>query len=336
MLLEYDHGKWDDVSHDELLKIPSYQKYKKLDSLEEKFKFRLGETGETRDEIIKRVEKFINKVFENYKGQTILIVSHGGIYACIEKFLYNTLLEDFFNKENVDHNNMETLCLGSDGKALDLHKHNVDKIVFKCDKCGGIMKRIPDVLDCWFESGSMPYASIHYPFENKEWFEKNFPAEFIAEGQDQTRGWFYTLLVLSTALFDQPAFLNVVVNGMALAEDGKKMSKRLRNYPDPLDIIHKYSADTLRYYLLSSPIVRAGDLCFSEKDLSSIHYRYISTLMNVVSFYKMYAQKDDINFTLNHKGLESVSESENLLDQWILIKLKELQKNVTDNLEKYE
>jgi len=211
-------------------------------------------------------------------------------------------------------------------KVSDLHKHVVDKITMKCEKCGQEMKRIPDVLDCWFESGSMPYASVHYPFENKEWFENNFPAEFIAEGQDQTRGWFYTLLVLSTALFDKPAFCNVVVNGMALAEDGKKMSKRLRNYPDPLDMVHKYSADTLRYYLLSSPIVKAGDLCFSEKDLSSVHYRYVSTLMNVISFYKMYAQEDDINFV----------EPEYLLDKWILAKLKELKKNVTDNLEKYE
>jgi isoleucyl-tRNA synthetase len=229
-------------------------------------------------------------------------------------------------------------------KVNDLHKHVVDQITFKCEKCNQEMKRIPDVLDCWFESGSMPYASIHYPFDpdslsspssdnygarNKEGkypLPKGFPCNFIAEGQDQTRGWFYTLLVLSTALFDQPAFLNVVVNGMALAEDGKKMSKRLRNYPDPLDMIHKYSADTLRYYLLSSPIVKAGDLCFSEKDLSSIHYRYISTLRNVVSFYNMYAQADDINF----------SSAEHLLDKWILAKLKELKKNVTDNLEKYE
>jgi isoleucyl-tRNA synthetase len=211
-------------------------------------------------------------------------------------------------------------------KVEDLHKHVVDKITIKCEKCDQEMNRIPDVLDCWFESGSMPYASVHYPFENKEWFENNFPAEFIAEGQDQTRGWFYTLLVLSTALFDQPAFSNVVVNGMALAEDGKKMSKRLKNYPDPSEMIYKYSADALRYYLLSSPIVKAGDLCFSEKDLSSIYYRYISTLMNVLSFYNMYAQEDDANFL----------EPEHVLDKWILAKLKELKKNITDNLEKYE
>jgi isoleucyl-tRNA synthetase len=211
-------------------------------------------------------------------------------------------------------------------KVVDLHKHNVDQITMKCKKCAQEMKRIPDVLDCWFESGAMPYASVHYPFENKEWFESNFPAQFIAEGQDQTRGWFYTLLVLSTALFDKPAFSNVVVNGMALAEDGKKMSKRLKNYPDPTAMIYKYSADALRYYLLSSPIVKAGDLCFSEKDLSSVYYRYISTLMNVISFYNMYAQEDDLIF----------SEPEHLLDKWILAKLKELKKNITDSLEKYE
>ncbi len=326
LIMEYDHGKWEDVLPDELLKDPSYQKYEELKSPEEKFKFRLGETGETRDEIIKRVGKFINKVFEKYKGKTILIVSHGGIYAAIEKFIYDTSLEDFLNSEEVDHNNMQTLCLGPDGKAMDLHKHYVDKITFKCPKCKKEMKRIPDVFDCWFESGSMPYASIHYPFENKKWFKNNFPADFIAEGQDQTRGWFYTLLVLATALFDQPAFKNVVVNGIVLAEDGQKMSKRLRNYPDPIELIQKYSADVLRYYLLSSSVVKAGDLCFSEKDVATVYSRYFLTLLNVLSFYKMYAQPSDSEF----------QESKNILDQWILIKLKSLTAEITFNLDNYE
>ncbi|MCD4704767.1 class I tRNA ligase family protein [bacterium] len=328
LIIEYDHGEWEDLPREEILKDSNYQEYKKITSLEEKFKFRLGKTGETRAEIAERVRKFIKKVFENYKGQTVLLVSHGGINGSISKFLYNVSLSDFFASEQLEHNNIETFCLDSNGQAFDLHKQNVDKVTIKCKKCNQEMKRIPDVLDCWFESGAMPYASVHYPFENKEWFENNFPADFIAEGQDQTRGWFYTLLVLSTALFDKPAFKNVVVNGMALAEDGKKMSKRLKNYPDPAEMIYKYSADTLRYYLLSSPIVKAGDLCFSEKDLASVHYRYISTLNNVVHFYKMYAQEDDVNF--------DPEEIEHLLDKWILAKLKELNKNVTSNLDKYE
>jgi isoleucyl-tRNA synthetase len=151
----------------------------------------------------------------------------------------------------------------------DLHKHHVDKLTWACD-CGGVKTRIPEVLDCWFESGSMPYAQNHYPFENVEHVEKNLPADFIAEGLDQTRGWFYTLLVLSTALFDRPAFKNVIVNGLILAEDGQKMSKRLRNYPDPAVVLDKYGADPLRAYLINSPAVRAEPMRFSEDGVRDV------------------------------------------------------------------
>jgi len=200
----------------------------------------------------------------------------------------------------------------------DLHRPNVDKITFKCKKCGSEMKRVSEVIDCWFDSGAMPFAQQHYPFENKELIDKNifYPADFICEGLDQTRGWFYTLLVLSTALFNKPAFKNVVVNGIVLAEDGQKMSKRLRNYPDPIKLIKKYSADVLRYYLLSSPVVRAGDLCFSEKDVAIVYSRYFLTLLNVLSFYKMYRQDSD----------SELGKIENLLDSWALAKLKEFKK----------
>ena len=161
----------------------------------------------------------------------------------------------------------ETDCLGSraeleekTGKKVDdLHKHIIDDLTYEC-KCGGTMKRVPEVLDCWFESGSMPYAQVHYPFENKEHFESHFPADFICEGLDQTRGWFYTLTILAAAIFDKPAFKNVVVNGLVLAEDGKKMSKSARNYSDPVEVINKYGADALRFLLTNSGIVRAEDL----------------------------------------------------------------------------
>ncbi|HNV97266.1 MAG TPA: isoleucine--tRNA ligase [bacterium] len=208
----------------------------------------------------------------------------------------------------------------------DLHKHFIDDIELDCKKCNKKMKRVGDVLDCWFESGSMPYASIHYPFENENYFKNNFPADFIAEGQDQTRGWFYTLMVLSTALYKKPAFKNVVVNGMVLAEDGKKMSKRLKNYPEPVDLIKKYGADVLRFYLLGSQAVKSGDLCFCEKDLSGVYARYFITLTNVVSFYNMYKKESDTDF----------QESDNLLDKWIVLELHELQNQITENLEKYE
>ena len=133
---------------------------------------------------------------------------------------------------------------------IDLHKPYIDKIEFDCPKCGKKMKRIPEVLDCWFESGSMPYAQLHYPFENKEYFENNFPAQFIAEGLDQTRGWFYTLHVLSTILFDKPAFENVIVNGILLAADGEKLSKRKKNYPDPNTLFDTRGVDAVRFLLV--------------------------------------------------------------------------------------
>jgi len=211
-------------------------------------------------------------------------------------------------------------------KITDLHKHFIDKLQFKCKKCGGTMKRIPDVLDCWFESGSMPYAQLHYPFENKEKFEKNFPAEFIAEGVDQTRAWFYYLHVLATALKDKPAFKNVVVNGIVLAEDGKKMSKHLKNYTDPLEMMEKYGADPMRYYLATSPVVEAEDLWFSEKAVEEILKKVILILLNVLSFYKLYVSAPKISLEM-HLG--------NVLDVWIISRLETLKEEVTMQYEQY-
>ena len=138
-------------------------------------------------------------------------------------------------------------------RLTDLHKENADKVTIPSKKGKGTLKRVDEVFDCWFESGSMPYAQQHYPFENKERFDNGFPADFIAEGLDQTRGWFYTLMVISTCLFDKPAFKNLIVNGLVLAEDGKKMSKSLKNYPDPNLVIDSNCADALRLYLINSP-----------------------------------------------------------------------------------
>lgn len=214
-------------------------------------------------------------------------------------------------------------------KIIDLHKNVMDKIVFPCEKCKREMKRIPEVFDCWFESGSMPYAQVHYPFENKEKFEKNFPANFIAEGQDQTRGWFYTLIILSTALFDKPAFKNVIVTGMVLAEDGKKMSKRLKNYPDPMEIVSKYCADALRFYLASSPVTQVENLFFNERDLVDVFRKNIMILWNIYKFYELYVDKKTYNAS------ENLQESATLLDKWILAELNVLTKEVTENMENY-
>ena len=162
----------------------------------------------------------------------------------------------------------EQVCVGSREELQtlsgvwvdDLHKHFVDDVTFPCSSCAGTMRRVPEVLDCWFESGSMPYAQIHYPFENTERFARRYPANFIAEGLDQTRGWFYTLVVLGSALFDEAPFQNCIVTGMILAEDGRKMSKSLKNYPDPSHVLDEFGADALRAYLINSPVVRADPL----------------------------------------------------------------------------
>ncbi|MBI2426989.1 MAG: isoleucine--tRNA ligase [Candidatus Kerfeldbacteria bacterium] len=231
---------------------------------------------------------------------------------------------------------VEELKLLSGTRVTDLHKHIVDEITITKD--GKTYKRIPEVLDCWFESGAMPYAQMHYPFENQEKFASSFPAEFIAEGQDQTRGWFYTLHVLATALTSgenppvpvkrsTPAFKNVIVNGIVLAEDGKKMAKRLQNYPEPDLMFAKYGADSVRYYLATSPVMHAENLNFSEKGVADVFRRTVLTLWNVVSFYTLY---DDGK---KHKVPKDPSH---VLDQWILAKLNQLISDITDGYTSYD
>ncbi len=239
----------------------------------------------------------------------------------------------------------ELLCVGSvkelenlTGKTvIDLHKHKIDDLVIT--KNSKTFRRIPDVLDCWFESGSMPYGEMHYPFENKKKFEEAFPAEFIAEGQDQTRGWFYTLHILATALTNGknpaipvkhsvPAFKNVIVNGIVLAEDGKKMSKRLKNYPDPEIMIDKYGADAVRYYLVSSPVMEAEALYFSENGVKEMYNKVVNTLYNVLEFYSMFSD--------GPRSKVKDQRSKNILDLWIMAKLNLLVKNVTESMEAYK
>jgi isoleucyl-tRNA synthetase len=219
---------------------------------------------------------------------------------------------------------------------LDLHRPYIDEVTFPCS-CGGVMKRVPEVFDCWFESGAMPYGQAHHPFENTETFNpkssffkksKGYPADFIAEGLDQTRGWFYSMLVLGVALFDKTPYKNVIVNGLILAEDGRKMSKRLQNYPDLMLTIDKYGADALRYYLLASPSVRAEDFCFSEKGVDEVVKKHIGRLNNVYTFFELYAGGKD--------AVPANADSKNVLDVWILAKLAELVNTVESSLEKYE
>jgi len=201
----------------------------------------------------------------------------------------------------------------------DLHRDSIDHITIPSKQGKGDLKRVDEVFDCWFESGSMPYAQVHYPFENKEVFEESFPADFIAEGIDQTRGWFYTLMVLSTAIFDKPAFKNLICNGLVLAEDGRKMSKRLKNYPDPIHILNSYGADALRLYLINSPVVRADELRFKEAGVMQV---LKDVFLPWYHAYRMFVQCAT-NFEAASgkpfaRSQQTALASRNTMDRWIL------------------
>lgn len=220
----------------------------------------------------------------------------------------------------------ETVCIGSIEELAqhtgvtvdDLHIETVSKLQLPAKQGGEPLTQTGGVLDCWFESGSMPYAQWAYPFENEEAFKQSFPADFIAEGLDQTRGWFYTLMVIGTALYGRAPFKNVVVNGLILAEDGKKMSKSLRNYPDPMEVLEQHGADALRLYLIDSPVVKAQELRFSEKGVRDIVRRILLRWWNAYSFFVSYANIDAFVPRGDYR------ETPNVLDKWVLSRLHSL------------
>ena len=214
-------------------------------------------------------------------------------------------------------------------KIDDLHRPYIDELVKHTD--GGDLKRVDDVLDCWFESGSMPYAQVHYPFEyrdgngnlirtaeeNKKWFDTHFPCDFVTEYVAQTRGWFYTMVVLATALFDKIPFKNVICHGVMLDKDGQKLSKRLRNYPDPLEMIDIYGSDAMRWLMASSPVVQGGDMRIDKdgKMIADVVKNVLNPIWNAFVFYKQYAELDEIKIT-------GKIDTENVMDKYILSKLK--------------
>lgn len=238
----------------------------------------------------------------------------------------------------------EVVCIGSIDELAelsgvrvdDLHRETVDKIEIPSKKNPGtVLRRVDEVFDCWFESGSMPYAQQHYPFENKERFEKGFPADFIAEGLDQTRGWFYTLMVLATALFDEPAFKNLIVNGLVLAGDGKKMSKRLKNYPDPNLVISKYGADALRLYLINSPVVRAESLKFQEAGVLGVVKEVFLPLYNAFRFFLQNVERWEENGDKFVPSADKVKATTNPTDVWISAATQGLIKYVHEEMAAY-
>ena len=229
------------------------------------------------------------------------------------------------------------ICIGSIDELAqrtgvrveDLHREHVDSLTFSAPGEQGVYRRVPEVLDCWFESGAMPYAQLHYPFENREMFEAGFPAQFVAEGLDQTRGWFYTLTVLAAALHDKPAFRNVIVNGMVMAEDGRKMSKRLKNYTPPDQLMETFGADALRLYLINSGLVRGEEQRFADDGVRDMARRALLPWHNAFTFLKTYAELDQWSpDKAQHLG-------DNILDRWILSRLQTLKAQVAREMERY-
>ena len=226
---------------------------------------------------------------------------------------------------------IEELEEKSGKKVEDLHKQYVDELTWPSPDGMGTMHRISDVLDCWFESGSMPYAQQHYPFENKENVEKYFPADFICEGLDQTRGWFYTLTIMGSALFGKPAFTHCVTNGIVLNGEGKKMSKSLRNFTPPMDIINQYGADALRFSLMNSTVVRADDLKFSDDSVKDAIKSLLLPLWNAYSFFVTYANIDGYT-----PSTTPFNEIENSLDRWVISITQGFVKEVTTAFDAYD
>jgi isoleucyl-tRNA synthetase len=309
--------------------VDVYHALAKNDS--EIYEFR-PENGENFADLKKRVGEFLYEVDTKYAHENILFVTHEHTTWALE-----SVSQGFDKKgvlalaevkdeyiQNGEVRDMEFTPLPHNTNyELDLHKPYIDEVEL-VDENGEKLTRVSDVLDTWFDSGSMPYGEWHYPFENKEQFESAYPAQFIAEGIDQTRAWFYYLHVLAGGLFEKNAFQNVIVNGVVLAEDGKKMSKKLQNYPDPMNIVDVYGADALRLYMLSSPVVQAENLSFSEKGVDEIYKKVILKLSNVVSFYDLY------------KTDTEVKTEPNVLDRWMLSRLAELQSVMTKHLDTYE
>ncbi len=291
---------------------------------------------ETQADVLKRIYEFMKETDSKNSGKNILIVTHGAPTRAFRALITGEKYEgrDHRTDEPRMLKNAEVMEFGwfdtprNDKGLIDFHRPHIDKVIYPC-KCGGSYKRIPDVFDCWFESGSVPYGQNHYVCEPTENFDpkknKAFPSEFIGEGLDQTRGWFYTMHILAVALFGKSSYKNVIVNGLILAEDGRKMSKKLKNYPDPADLINKYGVDSLRYYLLSSPVVSAQELRFSEKGVDEISKKIVARLYSVLSFIDMYGDISKLK----------IVNSKNVLDIWMKTRLVETTSEITESLENY-
>lgn len=296
--------------------------------------------GESYQDVKNRLGGFLYEIEQTYTDKQIVIVTHGGVAWLLNVLALEHLpknqeykkdtndaafVADFVPFKNAEVRPLPFVPIPHNNNYdLDLHRPYIDEVVLR-DAEGNEYHRIEDVFDVWFDSGSMPYAQLHYPFENEQLFEESrFPANFIAEGLDQTRGWFYVLMVLATALFDKPAFQQVIVNGLVLAEDGRKMSKSLKNYPDPREVFDAYGADAFRLFMVSLPVVRGESSSFTEKGVQDAGNKVVRRLKNVVSFYE-----------LHQEGEAVVDFDQHVLDVWMAERLKEFAHELRDSLETY-
>ncbi|HVM77002.1 MAG TPA: class I tRNA ligase family protein [Candidatus Paceibacterota bacterium] len=307
------------------------------------------EKGESLPDLRTRTWEFLRDCEAKYEGKNILIVSHdyptwmltqaaeGWSEArAIEEIKKRDGRDGFIDFAEIRPLTVKNIPRNDTGEA-DMHRPYIDEITFPCKKCGKTMARTPEIFDSWMEAGSMPFAEYHYPFENEKVFKHRFPAQFVSEYIAQTRAWFYVMHVNSEILFGHAPFENVVTTGTILAEDGSKMSKSKKNFPDPQILIDKYGADSLRFYLMNSVVMQADNLNFSEQAVATIYRKVALILWNVAKFFTTYAEPGQlaIQGRKNDSDHKKVSE-ENILDKWIKIRTNDLVHTVTDALNGYD
>ena len=315
--------------------------YQMYPTLEVRFEKR-PEGGETLRDLRARIWKFLTECEELYAGKNILLISHEypiwmlthTAEAWSEKKAIKEKEKregDFIGFAEIRKLDMKVVPRNDTGEA-DLHRPYIDDVTFSCAKCGGVMRRTPEIFDSWIEAGSMPFAEYHYPFENEKEFKKHFPAQFVAEYIAQTRAWFYLSHVVSYILFGHAPFENLVTTGTILAEDGSKMSKSKNNYPDPKLVIDKFGADSLRFYLMNSVVMQADNFNFSEKGVESVYRKVGLLLTNVYKYFATY--RGEVAGVVD--GENAAAADENILDQWITARTEELVDIVTRSLDAYD
>lgn len=319
--------------------IAEYRAY--FADVEEKFTKRPPE-GETLEEMKARLGGFLYDIDGAYEGKTILIVTHeycAWLLEAVANGMTNheaAVLRDGEGEDFIANAECRELRFAAiphnERYELDLHRPYADDVRWHCTCELGTMERVPEVFDCWFESGSMPFAQFHYLGDDKtpegKLFRSQYPAQMIAESLDQTRGWFYTMLILGVGLFGASPYESVVVSGLVLAEDGQKMSKRLKNYPDLMDVVSRYGADALRFYLMSSPAVRGEELRLAETGIDDVFKKIILRVGNVLSFIEFYGK----GRTVSRKAPESTD----ILDRWVIARFREMLTETTRCLEMHE